>query len=49
MFPYRLMAIRFTEMLAVITFAIEMKFGLIDIGQRGLKWRTAVGETRIAH
>jgi len=43
------MAIRFTEMLAVITSAIENKFGLIVIGQRELKWRTAVGETEIAH
>ena len=49
MFPYRPMAIRFTEILAVITFAIERKFGLIDIGQRKLKWRTAVRETGIAH
>jgi hypothetical protein len=36
-------------MLAVINFAIEKKFGLIDIGQRGMKWRTAEGETEIAH
>jgi len=32
------MTIRFTEMLAVITFAVERKFGLVDIAQRGLKW-----------
>jgi hypothetical protein len=49
MFPYRPMDIRFTEMLAVRTFAIERKFRLIDIGQRGLKWRTVVGEIGIAH
>jgi hypothetical protein len=36
-------------MLAAITFGIERKFWLIDIGQRELKWRIAVGETGIAH
>ena len=43
------MAIRLTGILGATTSTIEKKFWLIDIDQRGLKWRTAVGETEIAH
>ena len=49
MFPYSPIDIRLTEMLAVITFAIKEKSGLIDIDQMGLKWRTSVGKTERAH